>query len=241
MRLMRLLHKWLSLIVGLQLLLWTVSGLMFAWLEHDTVMAHETSRTPSAPVLADSVAIFEPAGLLAGRKGASLQDVTLMSLGDDWVYRLRSTDGTELRRAADGTRYVITESVVRALATTHYAGRGSLNRIALRQPPVLEARGAGAVWEVSYDDADGTTLYFSNEDGRFVAARNDTWRLFDLFWMLHTMDFRGRDDFNNPLVILFTTGALWVGMTGALLLFQVFGVTARLKSGLRSRDQTAQE
>lgn len=32
----------------------------------------------------------------------------------------------------------------------------------------------------------------------------------------------GRDDFNNPLVILFSTGALGRGISGVLLLFQAF-------------------
>jgi len=33
-------------------------------------------------------------------------------------------------------------------------------------------------------------------DGR----RNDRWRLFDLFWMLHVMDYQGRDNFNTLLL-----------------------------------------
>jgi hypothetical protein len=97
----------------------------------------------------------------------------------------------------------------------------------LREPPVLEARGAGAVWEAAFDDPERTRLYFSAEDGRFVAARGDRWRLFDFFWMLHTMDYRGRDDFNHPLVILVTTGAVWIGISGVLLLLQSFGLAGR--------------
>ncbi len=38
MRLMRVLHKWLSLILGVQLLLWTVSGLVFAVLDRVRLM-----------------------------------------------------------------------------------------------------------------------------------------------------------------------------------------------------------
>jgi len=238
MRLMRLLHKWLSLVVGLQLLLWTVSGLVFAWLEHDAVTGHRELREPKIPVLAKTVTVIEPAAFLHNADTPPL-DVRLLPLAGEWVYRLQFDGRVELRRAADGTAYAISEPVVRALADARYAGTGSLRHVALRHPPVMEARDAGAVWEASYDDSADTALYFSDEDGRFIAARNDTWRLFDFFWMLHTMDFRGRDDFNNPLVILFTTGALWVGLTGALLLLQVFGVTARLESGLRSRARTA--
>jgi hypothetical protein len=40
--------------------------------------------------------------------------------------------------------------------------------------------------------------------------------------MLHTMDYRGRDNFNNPLVILAGTCALWLALSGALLLSRSF-------------------
>lgn len=241
MQFMRLLHKWLSLLVGLQILLWTVSGLVFAWLEHDAVTAHDSLRQPEAPVLAGGVAILEPADLLAQLRGPPPVDVTLLPLATEWVYRVRSAERVELRRAANGEPFALTEPFVRLLAGSRYAGTGRLRQVTLRQPPVLEARDKGAVWEASYDDPARTNLYFSASDGSFIAARNDTWRLFDVFWMLHTMDFDGRDDFNNPVVILFSTGALWVALTGALLLLQVFGVNAKLKSGLRSRRRTGRD
>lgn len=233
MRLMRVLHKWLSLILGVQLLLWTVSGLVFAVLDHGRVAASASLRNPDTVVLDRGMRLVEPGELLAG--GARPLDVTLVPLLDAWFYRLRFADRVELRRAGDGATYVIDEPAVRALAAARYAGPGALRAVALRDPPVVEARDAGTVWEAAFDDPGRTSLYFSAEDGRLVAARNDTWRLFDFFWMLHTMDFRGRDDFNNPLVILFATGSLWVGITGFVLLLQVFGVTRKLESGLGSR------
>ena len=86
----------------------------------------------------------------------------------------------------------------------------------------LETRDAGPTWEAAFDDATGTRLYFSAEDGALVAVRTDAWRLKDVFWMLHTMDYRGRDDFNNPLVVLAGAWAAWVALTGLWLLVRVF-------------------
>jgi hypothetical protein len=232
---MRVLHKWLSLIMGVQLLLWTVSGLIFALLEHEQVIAHGSLREPDAVTLDPGKRLMEPAGLLAG--GERPLDVTLLPLLDDWYYQLRFADRIELLRASDGAPFPVTETVVRALAAARYAGPGALRAVSLHESASMEARDAGPVWEAAFDDLDHTSLYFSAQDGRLVAARNDAWRLFDVFWMLHTMDFRSRDDFNNPLVILFATGSLWVGFTGLLLLLQVFGVTRKLESRLRSRVQ----
>jgi len=219
---MRLLHKWLGLIVGLQLLVWIASGLVFAWLDHDAVAAERSVRPRPAPRLARSASLVEPDAWLAEYAAVELIDVTLMPLLDQWVYRVRLTDRVELRRAEDGLRFAIGEAMARELATATYGGGGVLQRVAYHATTPIEARGAGAVWQAAFDDSDGTSLYFSAEDGRLVAARNATWRWFDFFWMLHTMDYRGRDDFNNPLVILVGTGALWLGISGIMLLWRAF-------------------
>lgn len=49
MRFLRKLHKWLGLIVVLQLLLWTVSGTVFAWLDHHEVSAEHSVRKLEPP------------------------------------------------------------------------------------------------------------------------------------------------------------------------------------------------
>lgn len=67
----------------------------------------------------------------------------------------------ELRQAGDGARFVIGEAVIRRLATATYAGTGTLQTVSFRATPVLEARGAGPVWQAAFDDADQTSLHFS--------------------------------------------------------------------------------
>lgn len=223
MRVLRILHRWLGLIVGLQLLLWTVSGLVFALLDHEDVAAEHSLRALPVAMLEPDVHLVEPAAWLGDYSGPELVDISLIHLLDRWMYRVRLVNRVELRLAADGSRFVFGEAAIRRLAKATYAGAGTLRTVSFRPTPVLEARGAGPVWQAAFDDADQTSLYFSAQDGRLVAVRNDAWRLFDFFWMLHTMDYRGRDDFNNPLVILFSTGALWLGISGALLLVRAFG------------------
>ena len=221
MRLLRTLHKWLGLIVGLQLLLWTTSGLMFAWLDHHEVMAEHSVRNPAPAYLTAQRSVTEPGAWLGEYDSARLVGITLMPLLEDWFYRVQLTDGIELRRAETGERFDVDEPLVRKLAEARYEGDGTIAQV-VKHASSLEARDAGAVWQVQFSDAARTSLYFSAADGRFVVARNDTWRVFDFFWMLHTMDYRGRDNFNNPLVIFAGTGALWLGLSGFILLFRAF-------------------
>ena len=51
-----------------------------------------------------------------------------------------------------------------------------------------------------------------------IARRNDVWRLYDFFWMLHIMDYRERSNFNHPLVIAASAGAVLLTLTGLVLL-----------------------
>lgn len=235
MRTLRLLHKWLGLIVGLQLLLWTASGLVFAWLDHGAVAADDSVRELPLPVLPENAGLLEPAILLAGFDSGELPGVELLAVGDAWAYRMKLGDRVELRKAGDGVSFIIGDPLVRRLASDRYAGPGTLRAVIHHPRPTIEMREPGPAWEATFDDPQRTSLYFSGIDGRFLGARNDSWRLYDFFWMLHTMDYRGRDDFNNPLVILAATGALWLGISGALLLLQSFGLTKLLDSGPGSR------
>jgi Na(+)-translocating NADH:ubiquinone oxidoreductase F subunit len=60
------------------------------------------------------------------------------------------------------------------------------------------------------------------EDGSILERRNDTWRLFDVFWMLHIMDYQGRENFNNILLIFASLTAAWFSITGIVLFFDSF-------------------
>lgn len=218
----RKLHKWLGLIVGLQLLLWTISGLMFAWLDHHQVSAQHTTAVPDPQVLSASVQLTEPTSWLGEYQGKTLYEVRLAAVVDTPVWRVDLGNRIDLRNAHDGQVLTIDEGMARRLALSHYVGTGQLAAVEFHSAPGLETRKAGATWKAQFNDADETALYFSADDGRLVAARNLTWRWFDFFWMLHTMDYRGRDDFNNPLVITVGTAAMWLSLSGLLLLFRSF-------------------
>lgn len=219
---LRKLHKWLGLIVGLQLLLWAASGLVFAWLDHHEVSGEHSTKMPEPMALSPPPQIAEPAVWLADYAGLVLYEVKLASLLGKPVWWVETARGIELRDVADGRALAIDESVARNLAVSHYAGEGRLVSVDFQSTPGLETRDAGPVWRAQFDDAGQTSLYFAADDGRLVASRNSTWRLFDFFWMLHTMDYRGRDNFNNPLVITVGTAALWLSLSGLLLLLRSF-------------------
>src|SRR3546814_12131109 len=89
------------------------------------------------------------------------------------------------------------------------------------------------MWSVTFEDGEGTTLYVSGQDGRVLERRNDTWRIFDFVWMLHIMDYTGRQDFNNPPVIMAGSGGLWTALSGFWLLVTGFRLGGLVPKRLR--------
>ena len=83
---------------------------------------------------------------------------------------------------------------------------------------------------ISYDTKDNLKAYVSTIDGRFQTVRHRNWRWFDFLWMTHTMDYEGRDDFNNKILRAFSVLGLITVMSGFLLWFVSSKTIRRIKS-----------
>ncbi|WP_226701825.1 NADH:ubiquinone reductase (Na(+)-transporting) subunit F [Microbulbifer elongatus] len=219
-------HKWLSLVIGVQLALWLASGLAFALLDSNIVSGrHLAERQETAPLSAGTSLVphSEIVGLYQNA-GSSVVDIRLQPGFDRPVYRVQTSEGVELRDAQSGNPLVIDAALATAIAARDYAGDDSLigSPQRLSQPNMESRRHDGAMWRVDIADDGNTSLYISAADGRVLERRNDTWRLFDIFWMLHIMDYTERQDFNNPFVVVFGIGALLLSISGCVMLFSSF-------------------
>lgn len=214
---MRTLHKWFGLVLALQFVLWMASGLMMSLLDPAQVegSCHQAPALPARPWPAS---LQSPARIVAAA-GRPVQALATGWLLDRPVYRLGDANRSWLVAASDGRRVRVDAATVRALAQADYRGPARARTPVLLSAPTLEARGApAAVWRVDFADGHDTSVYVSAEDGSILQRRNRTWRLFDVFWMLHIMDYTGRKDFNNPLAIMASAAGVWIALTGLWLL-----------------------
>ena len=219
---LRKLHKWLGLVIGLQVVLWAASGLIFAWLDPGAVDAAGSVRAVEPAVLSSTMLKTEPTTWLGDYAAQDLYDVRAIPLADRWVWRVELRDRVELRSVEDGARVNVDEPWLRRMALERYAGGGRLIAATLQTEPDIASRASGPVWQAQFEDPQRTALYSAADDGHFIAARTATWRLNDFFWMLHTMDYVGRDNFNNPLIVTIGMATLWLSISGVLLLIRSF-------------------
>jgi hypothetical protein len=223
MRLARTLHKWTALIVGLQVLLWLVSGLVMTVLDERKVSGAITAAFEhDIELLPAQSTIVEPAVVL-GSGSRVATEIELQRHTGKWVWRVQFATNVQLFDAANGSPIRIDDNFVRAAAAAGYSGTGKLRAVTLLHEANVEVRGHSMpVWKVEFDDSQRTRFYLSADEGRILERRNDTWRLFDFFWMLHTMDYVGRDNFNNPWVILVAFASVWLAVSGVILLVKSF-------------------
>src|SRR5690349_2541361 len=100
MRFLRKLHKWLGLLLGVQLILWLMSGLAMSLLDRSLVSGG------SSAVLEDSFALLpadarvaEPAAVLAAYDAGSVIGLELTTLLQRWVWRVVTHRGAWLHDA----------------------------------------------------------------------------------------------------------------------------------------------
>ena len=215
---LRKLHKWVGLLVGVQFLLWLASGLVMSVFDHHAVSG--AARRAPAPTerLWPLEGLQAPSAVLAaaGRQADLLETGWL---GARPVYKLSLEGKGWLVDAASGRPVRVTAADVLAAARADYRGSAAPGAPRLLESPGLEARRhAGPVWRVDFGDAEGTTLYLSSVDATVLERRNDLWRWFDVAWMLHIMDYSGREDFNNSLVVMAAVAGVWMSLSGVWLL-----------------------
>jgi len=217
------LHKWVGLLISVQILLWLLSGLMISLLDPAKVSGQQWARsaTDESPALQPGE-ILEPDALTAEQLNGA-QEINLTFSNGQPVYWIKR-DGSVVRvNAIDGSVIITSKTDAKNLAQEDFTGNGEFVSIEAGMAPDIETRRSrGDYWKVSFSDDANTSIYISASTGRILERRNSYWRIRDFFWMLHIMDYSGRENFNNSLVIIVALVAIWLGISGFMLLFYSF-------------------
>jgi uncharacterized iron-regulated membrane protein len=256
-RRLRQLHRYLGLFIGVQFLAWTAGGLYFSWTDLDAIHGDHWVRKAAALPLGADAPLVAPSRVLEQLRArgpvASVQGVELGEVLGEPVWRVRYTEPGAAPDAPGRKRVQLASAVSGAL-------RGPLSReeaVRVAQAGLAHAgvpvRAVEEVteatvgrhheyreqplpaWAVTFEHPSSPTLYVPADVGQVHRVRTREWRLFDWLWMLHTMDYEGRDDFNNLLLRAFSALGLLTILSG----FGLFLTTSRFFWGLTRRRPAA--
>jgi len=232
-------HRWMGLVIGIQFAVWTISGIYFAWTRleniHGDPLRAEAPRIPTDVSLASpQIALERIGGTEPVDSIVSLELVRVLGAPTWRIGYLTVENGVAERRthladAATGEPLPpLSREQAVAVAEEDAAFSAPVARVELLERgdigPHHEFRGGPTpVWVVHWDHRSGARSYVPAEHGTVRTVRNTQWRIFDFFWMLHTMDYRTRDDFNNWLLRIMSVLAVVTIIAG----FVLFVLTSR--------------
>ena len=225
----RRIHKWLALCVGLQALIWTLTGLYMTAVHIDIIHGDHFIRHAATRSI-DPAKLIDP--LAAARTVPGADGVRLHWLLDRPTYIVSTKAEASLFDAMTGERLPPPSAAqIRQLADHWFTGAERLVKVSLIDKIPGEIRGRKPpLWRADFDGWNKPTLYFSPQTGELVSRRHELWRVFDFVWMLHIMDYETRDNVNNPLLRVFTWAAVVMALSGAWLLVYSFPRRRRRKA-----------
>lgn len=219
--LVRRIHKWLALFVGVQAVIWTLSGMYMVAVHIDYI--HGDHLVRSDPPKARNLSAFVvPAAILAQEPMA--REIRFSSLLDQPVWRADTPEGAKIFDAHTGVPLPsLTSSQVEEAARRVYTGDPTIVSTKLLTTAPLEMQSRKPpYWQVEFEGWNQPTFYISPSTGELISRRHNLWRIFDFAWMMHIMDYSDRTNVNNPLLRVATWSAVLMALAGAWLLIWSF-------------------
>lgn len=227
-RFFRKLHRWLGLLMVLQITAWMASGLYFALIPIETIRGEHLVTEADAALTAHVEGIAAPfVAWQAVREElgneAQLTGLSLSLLEDEVYYRVTGSDpdGQPFTRLVDPDKAAVVpflgKDLVIGIVNKRLREPASLTAAELitEAPAGSEYRGRSLpLWRVSYAEPESLNVYVDGWTGDIVARRTTRWRIFDFLWMLHIMDFEERDDFNSRLLQVSAALGLILALSG---------------------------
>lgn len=227
----RKIHRYLGLFLGIQFLMWTISGLFFSWTDIDEI--HGDQFRNGHPVTSNFDGLIYPPEI---EKAGPISSLELRDIAGEPYYWINKeqlfhakTGSIKLGITADEARQVAEKHMVAGLRIKDIERITKVGKHHEYRGRTLPA------YVISYETPENIKAYVAEKDGSFQTLRHRNWRWFDFLWMTHTMDYQGRDDFNTVVLRAFSLLGLITVLSG-FLLWSISSPSirkARRKLGLR--------
>ena len=207
-------YKYLSFFISVQLFLWTVSGIYFAFDKIELVRGEQYRLTESFPINFNEVNFSrsDVQQVKAVNRLGEIIFVVSSSMGVEYldafgspVNKLNKNEVFEIVSASSTLMPIDLEEITESSKGSEFRGRDL---------PLFKV--------TSLNDKDKKiNLYLNVFSGEITAVRSLQWRIWDLMWGFHIMDWQTRDKINNIFLKIFSILALVSSISGIMLFFRV--------------------
>ena len=208
-------HRYLGIFIGIQFLMWTISGMYFSWTDIDEIHGDQFLNPEYKASSFRNLISPDTLSLASGISSLQLREVAGKPFY--WI------NGSILLNAQTGEpKNGITEEEAVKVAENHMMEGLVITKVEKINDTGKhhEYRGGPLpAFVISYESPEEIKAYVSTSDGSFRSLRHRNWRWFDFLWMTHTMDYESRDNFNTLLLRSFSLLGLLTVLSGFVLWF----------------------
>lgn len=206
-------HRYLGIFLGIQFLMWTISGMYFSWTDIDEIHGDQFLQVPVQQTAFTD--LLSPTELQMGIpiKSLELREIAgtpFYWINDNQLFNARTGQVKKEISESDALQIVRRNMLPELKVSTIERIEQVDNHSEYRGRPL-------PAYAITYETAENIKAYVSVKDGAFQTLRHRGWRWFDFLWMTHTMDYQGRDNFNSFALRAFSLLGLITVISGFLL------------------------
>ena len=218
-------HRYLGLFIGIQFLMWTISGMYFSWTDIDEIHGDYfkkdvTERASFKNLISTSE--LENEQNIKFLELLEIDNEPYFWINNEHLFNAisgKKKDGVTEEEAINiAERYMLADLEFDQIQRIQTVG----NHHEYRGRPL-------PAYEISYKNSENLKAYVAIENGAFQTVRHRDWRWFDFLWMTHTMDYQGRDNFNTIVLRTFSLLGLITVLSGFLLWFTSSPTVRKIK------------
>ena len=207
-------HKYLSFFISIQLLLWTISGIYFAFNKIENVRGEQYRLQSPSNYSFKNIEFEIPEATSAVVK--KRLDKTIVAASTKAGMRYFDEAGDPLKKISfdEAKKIVVKNTLLKPIAVEEINESKKGSEYRGRQLPI---------YKVITHNANNKEInvYLNIFSGDIVAIRSAQWRIWDLMWGFHIMDWQERDNIDNMLLKIFSVLALISSLSGILLFFKI--------------------
>ena len=212
--LVRKIHKYLSFFISVQLLLWTISGIYFAFNKIELVRGEQyLKKTEESYDLSIFNFKIDKASDIDFQKRLG-KEIIIINSNDSVRYLDKFGMPVKKMSSIEAMESVINQTSLTPLIAEEVLNEKVGSEFRGRSLPIYRVK------TKSKDDYK-INVYINMYSGDVVAIRSDKWRIWDLMWGLHIMDWKERDNIDNLFLKIFSILALVSSLTGIMLFFKL--------------------
>ncbi len=211
----RKIHRYLGLFIGIQFIMWTAGGLYFSWTDIDEIHGDQFKKLPP-----EETGFQNLNGISDLMPQKTIKSISLKEISGNPYYFINEE---VLVNAENGEllKEISAEDAIN-IASRHMKDDleiKGIERITETGSHHEYREGSLPAYVISYNQPENLKAYIGARDGSFKTVRYRDWRWFDFLWVTHTMDYQGRDDFNNIILRSFSVLGLVTVLSGFVLWF----------------------